>query len=207
MVEADAVVGPLSPGVQEATVESLAESGVRCFFSRVDELGTDANRFRDDALRFHGVLREILDRAAVAPFRFPTLLGDERELREFLAGQAAAYAEDLRRLRGMVQMEVRIRPEAGFSHPQSGKEYMEARTAEARRLSALAESIHAGAGELASQWRARQETGGLRCYALLRREQVAEFEQRARSLSPVQGASILVSGPWPASEFLHVRSS
>ena len=207
MTEADSGVGLLSPGFREATVESLTEGGVRCFYSRVDELSGDAERFRADALRFHAVLHEILDRAAVVPFRFPTLLAEESGLREFLKGQASAYSVDLQRVRGMVQMEVRIRPQPNSSCRRSGKEYMEARATEARMLTALVETARATAGELASEWRAREETGGLRCYALVRREHIPAFEQLMRELSPVDSASILVSGPWPATEFLHVRSS
>jgi gas vesicle protein GvpL/GvpF len=204
MTEADAAVGTLSPGVREAEMESLAEHGVRCFYSRVEDLGANAESFRADALRFHAVLREILDRAAVAPFRFPTLLESEGELREFLAGEAPAYVQDLQRLRGMVQMEVRIRPDATLPDTQSGKEYMEGRAAETRTLNVRADAVRAAAKELITEWHTRRESGGLRCYALIPREQVADFEQRVRALSPVEGASIMVSGPWPASEFLHV---
>lgn len=204
MIEADAAVGTLSPGVREAEMESLAEHGVRCFYSRVEDLGANADSFRADALRFHAVLRQILDRAAVAPFRFPTLLESEGELREFLARQAPAYAQDLQRLRGMVQMEVRIRPDATLPDAPSGKEYMEARAAGTRTLNLLSDAVRSASKELIIEWRTRHETGGRRCYALIGREQVAEFEQRVRALSPVEGASIMVSGPWPASEYLHV---
>lgn len=204
MTDAETAVGPLPPGVREATVESLAEGGVRCFYSRVESLGVNAESFRADALRFHAVLREILDRAAVAPFRFPTLLESESELREFLAGQAPAYAQDLQRLRGMVQMEVRIRPAVALPEPQSGKEYMHARLAEERLLNGHADAVRAATGELVLEWHTRHESGGLRCYALIGREQVADFERGLRARAPVEGASIVVSGPWPASEFLHV---
>lgn len=206
MTEAETAVGTLSPGVGDAIVESLAEGAVRCFYSRVEGLGANAESFRGDALRFHAVLRQILDRAAVAPFRFPTLLESEGELRQFLAGQAPAYAQDLQRLRGMVQMEVRIRPESAVSAAHSGKEYMEARAAQERTLNTHADATRAAVKDLIIEWQTRRETGGLRCYALIRCEQVADFEQRVRALSPVEGASIMVSGPWPASEFLHGRN-
>ena len=204
MTEAETAVDRLPPGVGEAPVEALAAGGVLCFYSRVQNLTASAEGFRADALRFHAVVRAILDRAAVVPFRFPALLETDLEIREFLASHAPAYLQDLRRLRGLVQMEVRIKAEDAFPEPQSGKEYMDARAAETRALQAHADAVVAAAGGLIAEWQARREACGLRGYALVRREQVAAFEQRVRALSPVQGASIMVSGPWPPSEFLHV---
>ena len=199
-------VDALPPGVHEAKLESLEESGVRCFYSHVEDLAANAASFRNDALRFHAVLRAILDHATIVPFRFPTLLETDREIREFIATHAPAYLEDLRRIRGKVQMEVRITPLGTSLEPQSGKEYMDVRLNEQRALIAHERAVFAAAGELIADWQVRQEAVGLRCYALVSWEQVAAFEERIRALSPVEGATIMVSGPWPPSEFLHVRN-
>ena len=199
-------VDALPPGVREAKLESLEASGVRCFYAQVEELASHAESFRADALRFHAVLRVILDYATIVPFRFPTMLETRGEIREFLASHAAAYTEDLHRIRGKVQMEVRIKPQGTSPEPQSGKEYMDARLGERRALTAHERAVFVAAGELIADWRVRQEAVGLRCYALVSREQVAAFEERIRALSPVEGANIMVSGPWPPSEFLHVRN-
>jgi Gas vesicle synthesis protein GvpL/GvpF len=197
----------LSPGVAGAVIESLAEAGVRCFYSRVESVGGNAERFRSEAQQFHAVLRQVLDHAALVPFRFPTLVETEQDVYEFLAAHAAAYLEDLKRLRGRVQMEIRIRVDLQAAAPPSGKAYMECRVAQRRALEGHAEAVLAAIGELITQWQVRNDGDGLRCYALLPRERVATFEERMRRLSPVQGATLMVSGPWPASEFLHVRTS
>ncbi len=194
----------LPPGVHEAKLESLEESGVRCFYSRVESLAANAASFRTDALRFHAVLREILDNATIVPFRFPTLLETDREIREFIGSHAPAYLEELRRVHGKVQMEVRITPRGTSPEPQSGKEYLDTRLHERRALMAHERAVFAAAGELIAEWRVHQESCGLRCYALVQREQIAALEERIRALSPVEGANIMVSGPWPPSEFLHV---
>ena len=209
MTEVDSAseIATLPPGMGEAPVESLAEGGVRCFYSRVEDLLANADSFRAEALRFHAVLREILGHVTVLPFRFPTLLQTDSEFGEFLASQAPAYLEDLRRLRGMIQMEIRISTEVDRPDPQSGKQYMEARAAQARALDAHAGTALAAARDLITQWRARSEPGGLRCYALVRREQTAAFEERMRLLTPLQNGRMVVSGPWPPSEFLHVQST
>jgi Gas vesicle synthesis protein GvpL/GvpF len=207
MTESDTSGNVSSPGVHEVQVESLAEGGVRCFYSRIERLAASSESLRGDALRFHAVLREILGYATVLPFRFPTLLETERELREFLASRAPACLKDFCRLRGMVQMEIRIRPHPVLSFPGSGREYMQARVAEAHALNAHAGAAFAAARELIEEWKVRHEPNGLHCYALVSREQVPAFEERIRSLAPVHGACIIVSGPWPVSEFLHVQNA
>ena len=209
ITEADAIIDAeaLRSGVCEAAVESVAESGVRCFYSRVEKFVADGKSFRANALRFHNVLRTIMEHATIVPFRFPTLLETQEEIREFVGSHAAAYAEDLRRLRGQVQMEVRIKLQGVSAEPQSGREYMDSRLAESRALTAHAGAVFEAARELITDWHVHEEAHGVHCYALVPREQVAAFEERVRAPSPVEGASILVSGPWPPSEFLHVRNS
>ncbi len=197
-------VDALPPGVHDTKLESLEESGVRCFYARVHDFVGHADSFRADALRFHAVLRGILDHATIVPFRFPTLLETEDQIRSFLATHASEYREHLRRIHGKVQMEVRITPLGTSPKPQSGKEYMDTRFRERRGLIAHERAVFAAAGELIAEWRVRQESYGLRCYALVQREQIASLEERIRALSPVEGANIMVSGPWPPSEFLHV---
>ena len=204
--EPDLEIRGLPPGVHEAEVESLEESGVRCFYSRVEDFATSAESLRTDALRFHAVLRAILERGTIVPFRFPTLLKTDDEIRELLASQAPEYLQNLRQLRGKVQMEVRIRPRSMLSEPQSGKEYMDDGLDERLAVTAHAGAVFAAASELVADWQVRQEARSLRCYALVPREKVAVFEERIRALSPIKGASIVVSGPWPASEFLHVQN-
>lgn len=208
MIEADAPleIGALPPGVCETNLDSLQEGGVRCLYSRMEKLPANAESFRSNALQFHGVLRAILNQASIVPFRFPTLLETDREIRKFIASHAPGYLEDLRRFRGKVQMEVRIKSDALPAEPQSGKQYMEAKLSETRTLTAQASAVFAAAHDLIADWQVRQDLRGLRCFALVPREQVIAFEERLRTLPPVAQESIVVSGPWPPSEFLHVRN-
>jgi hypothetical protein len=150
----------------------------------------------------HGIFAQ----AAVIPFRFPTTLESEQELRTFLAAGAAGYLEALARLRDLIQMELRISvAPAASSSPSSGREYLQAREARARALADGAAAARAASRQLLQDWRARESRSGLRCYALVRRANVGEFEDLMRALVPPQGVTMVVSGPWPATEFLEVR--
>ncbi len=195
-------------GIGGAPVESLEEGGLRCFYSTVSELPVaDGKAFRERALEFHAAVQAVLKLGAVIPFRFPTILHTEDELRQYLASHAAAQLSDLQRLRGRVQMEVRIRPDTAFPQSPSGAEYMRAKAEQTRALNVHAAAVSDAVGELVDEWRTRNDIHGLRFFALIGREQVAAFEQRVRSLSPVVGAAIIVSGPWPPTEFTDVRNS
>lgn len=195
-------------GIGGVQVESLEEGGLRCFYSTVSELPVaDAGAFRERALEFHAVLQAALQLGTVIPFRFPTLLQTEDELRQYLGSHAAARLAELQRLRGRVQMEVRIRPDTPLPQSPSGADYMRAKAEQRRALDVHAVAVSDAVRELVHEWRMRNDIHGLRCFALIGWEQVAAFEQRVRSLSPVVGAAIIVSGPWPPTEFTDVRNS
>jgi uncharacterized protein YutE (UPF0331/DUF86 family) len=208
MTEVEATYeAPSTAGVRGAAVEWLTEAGVRCFFSRIDDLPKNGDSFRTDALQFHAVLRNLLQRATVLPFRFPTLLEGERHIREFLTSSASEHLQELQRLRGRVQVEVRILFEQETSDARTGKAYLEERSAQQHALQAQADAAFSLVHHVVQEWKTRREHSGIRCYALVEREQVQAFEEQMRTLSPVEGTRIIVSGPWPATEFLHVQRS
>src|SRR5438445_759612 len=137
--------GPLEvplTGVGGMAVESLEQSGLRCFVSRNPSsdpmLGPPA---REAALAFHRVLQEIFRQTAIIPFRFPTVLSDEAELSGHLNEHAAKYHEALGRLHDMVQMEIHLAWEGSQqSAPDkpTGAEYLKARQAEQAGLEKIA---------------------------------------------------------------------
>jgi hypothetical protein len=206
MTEVEATYeAPSTGGVHGAAVEWLTEAGVRCFFSRIDDLPKNGDTFRTDALQFNGVLRNLLQRATVLPFRFPTLLEGERQIREFLTSSASEYVQELQRLGGRVQMELRMMFEQETSNARTGKAYLEERSAQQHALQAHADAAFSLVRHVVQEWKTRREHSGIRCYALVERDQVPAFEERIRTLSPVEGTRIIVSGTWPPTEFLHVQ--
>lgn len=208
MVQSDVSTVAPARGVHEAEVEWLDERALRCFFSRVAAsfAGASVEVLKEDALRFHSVLHAIFAQTAVIPFRFPTTLDTEQELRRFLTAGASSYREALARLRDIVQMELRVSISLSASTtPCSGREYLLARQAQTRALADGAVAAHGLARGLIQDWRERETKSGLRCYALVRRTDVGEFESRMCSLVLPEGVTMIVSGPWPATEFLEVQ--
>jgi hypothetical protein len=207
VVLSDAAVVEPACGVHEAQVEWLDESALRCFFSRLGTFAAgSAEALKEDALRFHSVLHGIFTQAAVIPFRFPTTLESEQELRRFLNAGASSYREALIRLRDLVQMELRVSIfRAESTTPSSGREYLLARQAQARLLAEGAAAAQAIARGLIQDWREHESKSALRCYALVPRADIGEFESRMRALDLPKGVRMVVSGPWPATEFLEVR--
>jgi hypothetical protein len=195
-----------SLGVAGMVVESLEHSGLRCFVSRSPDsdrmLGPPA---RDAALAFHRVLQEIFRQTAIIPFRFPTVLSDETELTGHLNEHAAEYHEALARLRDVVQMELRLdwvgsEPSAKL---ETGTEYLKARQAEQAALERLAGRFRAAGNSWIHGWRQQASAHHIRCYALVSRAAVTEFEHALVAVEVPSTVSARVSGPWPATEFVN----
>ncbi len=194
-------------GVRGGALQPLDQAELRVVYSDLD---IEPEWTRDDAVQFHGVLRSLLDQADVLPFRFPTVLPDDEALRDYLRKAAPELLAGLQRIAGAVQMEVRIattQPSASRKDgAPSGAEYLRARGAELKTLEAAAEQARAALQEVAREWKQRETPAGLRLFALVGRSHIAEFQHRAANLEMTEGVAVLVSGPWPASEFVEINS-
>ncbi|PYX83459.1 MAG: hypothetical protein DMG70_10370 [Acidobacteria bacterium] len=195
-----------SAGVAGMAVESVEHSGLRCFVSRSSSsdamLGPPA---REAALAFHRVLQEIFRQTAIIPFRFPTVLSDEAELTGHLGEHAAEYHEALGRLRDVVQMEVRLDLEGsqqGAPERQTGTGYLKGRQAEQAALEKLAGQFQEAGRNWIRGWHQHVSRHHIRCYALVSRRGVAEFERALVVVDVPPRVSARVSGPWPATEFV-----
>src|SRR5229473_1382541 len=153
-------------GVAGMTVESVDESGLRCFVSRREsELPMSSLATREEALAFHSVLQELFRQTTIIPFRFPTLLA-----------------------------------ESPGSLNVSGTQYLRRRQGQQRELEELAERFRE-AGAIRS-WRKRDSARGVRCFALVQRDDIAEFQRQAAGVPVGAEIGVRVTGPWPPSEFL-----
>ena len=186
-------------GVRGAPVNTIEVETLWCAYSA---LIPPQEFTREDALSFHPVLRAAFDQQSIIPFRFPTILQNEAELQAHLRAKRDRYSGELERLKDAVQMEVRIagKPEA-VSAP-TGTEYLRSKQQQAHALNADAEKARAALGDLVLEWKERPADQGLRCYALIKRDGVASFRQILETAFSSPNA-ILLSGPWPATEFLH----
>jgi gas vesicle protein GvpL/GvpF len=191
-------------GVGGMAVETLEHSGLRCFVSRSSSsdtmLGPPA---REAALAFHRVLQEIFRQGAIIPFRFPTVLADEAEMARHLHEHAAEYHEALGRLRDLVQMEIHLGlGSSKQSLRDTGTEYLRSRQAQQSVLESTAGQFQQAGKSWISGWRQQASPHHIRCYALVSRGSVAEFERALVTVQVPSSVSARVSGPWPATEFV-----
>ncbi|HTM43022.1 MAG TPA: GvpL/GvpF family gas vesicle protein [Terriglobales bacterium] len=208
VMEASAAIEMPSAAIAGARVEELQGFGLRCCFSRF-ETREHLSRVPavESAYGFHQVLQALFRQVAIIPFRFPSLLENVDELRQHLREHAPQYIEALSRLRDMVQLEIHIgttQAREGGSQAASGREYLQQRQARAAELKATAESFNQATRSWVVEWRERPTDGGIRCYALLRRDSVTSFQRAAQALSDTLPGARL-SGPWPPAEFLELK--
>lgn len=199
MAEADAGADVPPRGVRGAGVEAVTRGGIACYFSRYEQFpGGSADELKQDALDFHWTVNHVFQQRAVIPFRFPTLVAEMAALESFLGQHAAQYVADLERLRGLVQMEVRLPPPAAdaaaASASPSGTAYMKAKFDAAQKAAELENQLKTAAP--GREWKQR----GRRFFALIPRGEETQFRERVAAFGD---ASLRVSGPWPPSEFVN----
>ena len=202
MVEEGPAISAPAHGVQSASVETISVPGLRAFYSQMESLVSDAATLKQSALEFHNVVSSLFQQTTVLPFRFPTLLADIEELASHLMANAELYRQDLKRLRGMAQMEVRITTGAGEVNVASGTEYLRSRRARQAALRSMALEVRTQSQHLLSDWRERETKNGWRCYALINTSAANKFEEMVRCLNAPAGVQFGVSGPWPPTEFI-----
>lgn len=205
IVEAELPVSAPAAGVQQAAVYETTESGLRCLYSPVDSLTSDAASIKQAALDFHKVVSEIFEQATVIPFRFPTLVADIAELTSHLSDNAAKYSEALHRLRGLAQMEVVISAAPSEPSRASGTQYLRDRQEQQAALRGVAASVRSKTQNVPKGWRERETNRGWRCYALLSKPQASQFAEMVRCMKAPAGLQLRVTGPWPATEFIEIK--
>lgn len=201
-IVADTQLSAPAAGVGQRPVEEITHGQLRCFYSRFQQ---PPEKFsKEDVLEFYATVQACFRQAAVIPFRFPTLVESERELLQFLQEKSQPYGAALERLRNMAQMELRIASEHSRTskNKPSGKQYLAQRLSKKQALESAATAARSAAGELARDWRQRETQGGLHCYALVAREDIGRFQEILQSLPSEKGLQMLISGPWPATEFI-----
>jgi hypothetical protein len=203
VTETSAANSPTRTGVGDEPVESVEQNRLRCFVS--ESKSVDRKDVRDDALIFHRVLQDTFQLTAIIPFRFPTILSDRQEVIAHLTEHSEEYTSALSRLRDLVQMELRIQfkesvPDAPAK--LSGTEYLRHIQARRAKLEMAAKEFRRLGAGLINAWRQRDSTHGIRCFALIDRAAVIDF-QREIGNRPIQTElTARLSGPWPATQFL-----
>jgi hypothetical protein len=203
IVSSESQVKPPDAGVRGGELLSLEESGLTCFYSEVEGPPKTSDEVRADALTFQETVQAIFAQATVIPFRFVTLLGSEEELHDFLEDHSEQYSEALGRLEGMEQYEMRMKQlPAPAEDEEAGAEYLKQKVAANSAALSVSEALRSAAGELVRGWHFRDSGETVRCYALIQREAQQAFKKAISSAKIPGEVRVVLSGPWPPSEFV-----
>jgi hypothetical protein len=209
---------PAGPGLEDAALRNLAYRGI---VAVVSPLTTAEVPLTEDNLWQHEAIVEVLmaDRA-VLPVRFGTVLSNKAAVQNVLAAHYADFVASLDRVRGRVELGLRVlwnseiqNPKSKIQNPNSGRAYLMARLEEERqarawrqRAEALAEELHASLAQLAAE--STQQvlvTPRLLLTAayLVERDRVTVFQREVEALSTAYPAlRFLCTGPWPPYNFV-----
>ncbi len=212
-------------GVGGARVRVLA---LGSFAALVSEAGEEATAVSEENLLAHNrVNAAALAVATPLPCRFGTRAASAR-LAEYVSDNEAAISAALARVRGCVEMGVKLMEKAEGRGPRAGVEREEAGAVGsaagagtafllkkrreilgeegARRRAAEAVAwLAEGVGELARETDARtspSEAIFVRAAHLVERARVGDYRARLRALAAARGdLRLLASGPWPPYSF------
>jgi hypothetical protein len=202
IAEAASTVEVPPRGVQDAPLRTLLEGGLISFLSQYDVPPKGSNHVRESALAFNRVLQDLLRQIAIVPFRFPTLVADESEIRSFLQQHATEYQDVLVRLHDVVQLEINLVVKDPSQPQGSGKQYLLARQTWQQNLTDAAEQVREHLGERIRDWRRHQSSTRTRCYLLVSRHYVESTLERLEELNIPAELRARVTGPWPPTEFI-----
>ena len=191
-------------GVSGAALECAPLGSLLALYSPVPDAFPDAAAMKELALEFHHVTNRVFEQTPIVPFRFPTVLRNAEEIPNSLAARAEACAQWLAQVGTSVQMDLRFELQASgeAASANSGTEYLRLRAQRSQALQSAVNTTREALRELVSDWRERSTQKGVKLCALVPRPQVDEIQNRSRGLSLPSHIRLLVSGPWPAAEFL-----
>ncbi|NJK81634.1 MAG: GvpL/GvpF family gas vesicle protein [Chloroflexaceae bacterium] len=153
------------------------------------------------------VLEALMQQQTILPVRFGTLLRDVEAVREVLTRHAATFEADLERVRGCVELSLRVLWEQEPpADPQSGRDYLLGRLAQQQQARTRADALHTPLAALARDTRLRLlETPRMLLTAayLVEQTQVAHVRQTVAELAHEHpDLQLLCTGPWPVYHFV-----
>jgi hypothetical protein len=220
IVERPELALPPVAGLGGAAIAGLAAGDLMAIVSPLD--GGAPPLSRESLLGHERVIEALMGARAALPTRFGTTAESAERLVEALQTDGARYRANLDRVRGRVEIAVRVgwEPETGVpaARPRadaarSGRAYMLALLEQTRRdarrredAEALVADLTAGLSELADT---AVETVLpapqllLKAAYLVRRERLAELRHRIEAMRAANPSlAILATGPWPAYSFV-----
>jgi hypothetical protein len=178
---------PPVTGVEGAPLERREVNGLELVVS--DVAGEAVTQ--EAVLRHAQVVEGLMSRSdAVLPAQFGTPFGDEGELVAAIEMKAVDLERGLERVRGCVELGLRVAGPGESAGAQSGTEYMRARLAEEQALARLDEPL------------ARLSRSSTRGAYLVPVDKVEAFHEAVRRLQAENPElTIVCTGPWPPYSF------
>jgi hypothetical protein len=198
---------PVARGLGGAQLRTTACGEIAATFSRHRTLQPRATKRMVWA--HEAVVRQLMARMAVLPLRFGTMLAGEAALREVLDARHDALAEGLERVRGRVELSVRVLgepPREASRAEVSGRAYLMARREAHHRSERAAGEVHEPLAALSRDARLRAPAPPpaiLAAAYLVDRREVDAFKARVVALAAARDdLSIVGTGPWPPYSFV-----
>lgn len=199
---------PACRGLDDAPLEFVAVAEVAGLYSSHEWI--EPRPQPESLWRHEEVVEAALGGGAALPARFGTTFADARSLAAALEPHAQTLREQLERLRGCVELAVRVGfPEAEQTVPASGRAYLETKLSRKRRNEAVVAETLAPLSELATCARTNEgrSAGEDICASyLVPRGWVEPFVEKVRTLaenSPQLALSC--TGPWPPYSFVELE--
>jgi hypothetical protein len=151
--------------------------------------------------RREALLEALMEDRDLLPVRFGTRVADEAAAAQAVAGRGEELRAGLDRVRGAVELAVRVRSQTGDEPPPaaaSGRDYIAARAGRSRS----AMRIHEPLAALARESVVQHGEELLRAAYLVERDAVDPFAGQVRALQQEHPELALVcTGPWPPYSF------
>lgn len=210
MIYVYAITDPLElkegpQGLQGAALELLEHDGIAGVFSTHDQL--EVKPYPELLWAHERVVEHLMQRAGVLPLRFGTMLSDPEALQAVLGEYEARFRVLLCKVRGCVELAVRVGLEPASQQPAAGgADYMRGRLALRRREADAADRVLAPLRPLARATTHRALRGEITALGesyLVPRASVAPFTARVRALQAQHPSlSISCTGPWGPYSFV-----
>jgi Gas vesicle synthesis protein GvpL/GvpF len=208
-------------GMRGVPLSVVSTAGLAAVTSEHEELRLAADE--EDLWTHETVVEALMDRGTVLPMRFGTLVEGPDEVGSFLRDRAAQLTRALARVRGAVEIGVRVAvapevaepavapevaeppPPAATDDAGPGAAYMLARLRGERRDAAIvgrvSESLAPLAREHVSMANPRRRASLSSAY-LVERRGLDAFTERASALEEeLGGVTVACTGPWPPYSF------
>jgi hypothetical protein len=192
-------------GLEDAPLELVEQGAIAGVFSTHDELEVEPDP--DQLWAHEHVIDHLLERAAVLPLRFGTLLRDCEALQTVLDDDGPRFRLLLSRVRGCVELAVRVGLEPSPAQAASGgANYMRQRLAAREREAEAANRVLAPLRPLARATARRPVPAGSATLSesyLVPRADVEPFAKELKALQARNpGLSISCTGPWGPYSFV-----